>query len=99
MMNSDSLSLSSLLNVDNEGTVRSVEPLLGLEGKYQFAIIALDRKHIGASATIFLTILPTSRCQPKFDKNIVDVLYIDEVSIYGSNFFFSLKYCAKLAVP
>ncbi|VDO23328.1 unnamed protein product [Brugia timori] len=73
MMNSESSALSSLLHVDGDGTIRNVEPLLGLEGRYQFAIIARDDRHTGASATIFLTILPTSKCQPTFLENVPNV--------------------------
>uniref|UniRef100_A0A183EXY1 Cadherin domain-containing protein n=1 Tax=Gongylonema pulchrum TaxID=637853 RepID=A0A183EXY1_9BILA len=84
MMNSESSALSSLLRVDREGTVRNVEPLLGLEGKYQFAIIARDGKHNGASATIFLTILPASKCQPTFPATVQDVVYVNENEFPGS---------------
>ncbi|VDM45688.1 unnamed protein product [Toxocara canis] len=78
MMNSDSAGLSSLLSVDRHGTIRNAEPLVGLEGKYQFAIIARDGKHSGASATIFLTVLPTSKCQPIFAENTPTVFEIKE---------------------
>uniref|UniRef100_A0A915AFR7 Cadherin domain-containing protein n=1 Tax=Parascaris univalens TaxID=6257 RepID=A0A915AFR7_PARUN len=78
MMNTDSAGLSSLLAVDGHGTIRNVEPLLGLEGNYQFAIIARDGKHSGASATIFLTILPTSKCQPMFAESSPTVFEIKE---------------------
>lgn len=79
MMNTDSAGLSSLLAVDSHGTIRNVEPLLGLEGNYQFAVIARDGKHSGASATIFLTILPTSKCQPMFAESTPTVFEVREV--------------------
>uniref|UniRef100_F1KSD0 Cadherin-87A n=1 Tax=Ascaris suum TaxID=6253 RepID=F1KSD0_ASCSU len=78
MMNTDSAGLSSLLAVDSHGTIRNVEPLLGLEGNYQFAVIARDGKHSGASATIFLTILPTSKCQPMFAESTPTVFEVRE---------------------
>ncbi|VDN83893.1 unnamed protein product, partial [Brugia pahangi] len=84
MMNSESSALSSLLHVDGDGTIRNVEPLLGLEGRYQFAIIARDDRHTGASATIFLTILPTSKCQPTFLENVPNVVYVNENEFPGS---------------
>uniref|UniRef100_A0A1I8EXD5 Cadherin domain-containing protein n=1 Tax=Wuchereria bancrofti TaxID=6293 RepID=A0A1I8EXD5_WUCBA len=83
MMNSESSALSSLLHVDGDGTIRNVEPLLGLEGRYQFAIIARDDRHTGASATIFLTILPTSKCQPTFSENVPNVVYVKENELPG----------------
>lgn len=79
MMNSESSALSSLLRVDREGTVRNIEPLVGLEGKYQFAVIARDGRHYGASATVFLTILPASKCQPIFPETVQDIIYVNEV--------------------
>lgn len=81
MMNSESSALSSLLHVDEEGSIRNVEPLLGLEGRYQFAIIARDGRHTGDSATVFLTILPTSKCQPTFPENVSNIIYVNEVSL------------------
>ncbi|VDK58238.1 unnamed protein product [Anisakis simplex] len=78
MMNSDSAALSSLLTVDHQGQIRSAEPLLGLEGDYQFAVIARDGKHNGASASVFLTILPTSRCQPTLPESTPTVFTINE---------------------
>uniref|UniRef100_A0A915PYH9 Cadherin domain-containing protein n=1 Tax=Setaria digitata TaxID=48799 RepID=A0A915PYH9_9BILA len=83
MMNSESSSLSSLLRVDKEGTISNVEPLLGLEGRYQFAIIARDGQHTGASATIFLTISPTSKCQPTFPETVPNVIYVNENEFPG----------------
>uniref|UniRef100_A0A1I7VDM4 Cadherin domain-containing protein n=1 Tax=Loa loa TaxID=7209 RepID=A0A1I7VDM4_LOALO len=84
MMNSESSALSSLLHVDDDGSIRNVEPLLGLEGRYQFAIIARDDRHTGASATIFLTILPTSKCQPTFPETVPNVIYVNENEFPGS---------------
>ncbi|VDK80581.1 unnamed protein product, partial [Onchocerca ochengi] len=83
MMNTESSALSSLLHVDKYGTIRNVEPLLGLEGRYQFAIIARDGQHTGASATIFLTILPTSKCQPTFPETVPNVVYVNENEFPG----------------
>ncbi|CAG9533294.1 unnamed protein product [Cercopithifilaria johnstoni] len=84
MMNSESSALSSLLRVDEDGSIRNVVPLLGLEGKYQFAIIARDGRHTGASAAVFLTILPTSKCQPTFPENVSNVIYVNENEFPGS---------------
>ncbi|VBB34173.1 unnamed protein product, partial [Acanthocheilonema viteae] len=84
MMNSESSALSSLLRVDEDGSIRNVVPLLGLEGKYQFAITARDGRHTGASATVFLTILPTSKCQPTFPETVPDVIYANENEFPGS---------------
>lgn len=80
-MNSESSALSSLLHVDKDGSIRNAVPLFGLEGKYQFAIVARDGRHTGASANISLTILPTSKCQPTFPETVSDVIYINEVSL------------------
>uniref|UniRef100_A0A0R3RJR3 Cadherin domain-containing protein n=1 Tax=Elaeophora elaphi TaxID=1147741 RepID=A0A0R3RJR3_9BILA len=83
MMNSESSALSSLLRVDKDGSIRNVVPLVGLEGRYQFAIIARDGRHAGASAAVFLTILPTSKCQPTFPETVSDVVYVNENEFPG----------------
>lgn len=89
MLNSDSSALSSVLHVDNDGTIRNVEPLMGLEGRYQFAIIARDDRHTGASATVFLTIRPTSKCQPTFAQTVPNIIYVNEVMFLQICQFFS----------
>ncbi|MCP9261414.1 BMA-CDH-7 [Dirofilaria immitis] len=84
MMNSESSALSSLLRVDKDGSIRNVKPLLGLEGRYQFAVIARDGQHTGASATVFLTILPTSKCQPTFPETVPNIIYVNENEFPGA---------------
>lgn len=79
MMNADSAKLSSLLRVDERGTISNTEPLFGYSGDYQFAVIARDRRHNGASATVFLSIVPYTRCQPTFSSYTSSVFEIEEV--------------------
>lgn len=85
-MNNDSSALSSLLRVDEDGSIRNLVPLFGLEGKYQFTIAARDGRHTDASATVFLTILPTSKCQPTFPESISDIIYVNEVCEFAVSF-------------
>uniref|UniRef100_A0A0N5AZF9 Cadherin domain-containing protein n=1 Tax=Syphacia muris TaxID=451379 RepID=A0A0N5AZF9_9BILA len=78
MMNSGSEKLASVLRIDNTGTISNVEPLLGYSGEYQFAVTARDQSHSGASANVFLTIIPYTRCHPQFLPHIRDVFVMEE---------------------
>jgi hypothetical protein len=85
MMNTDSSPLNTVLSIDRQGIITNVRPLTGLDGVYQFAVIAADSDQFNTSVSVFMKILATSRCQPTIvvDQSTTNVFMITEGSSIG----------------